>query len=139
MIRILTLSMLLVACGGPAAIDPELDPILELYFSDAADHGKNEGFRSNLTDVSFATYSDPDQTGECYWDKHGTHVSVVRGLRYDHLVATLYHELGHCIYGLEHSDGLMASTDQLNFDYGAVWEQITDEYWDKLPSYFERL
>lgn len=119
-------------------IDPELQPYLDEYVKDMEDRGVivnlDRLYRLELVD-SFKDLEDgKKQLGVC-WHRHdhegyyGT-VEVLRG--YEDVVtkAITYHELGHCLHKLEHSDepkSLMYSTLTTNPKfYEENWSELVE-------------
>lgn len=114
MVRCLWLILLIPACGPdkhltkPVAsyyIHPVLEPYLLEFKRDAEAYQKPLEFR--LTRLDFSFFPEP-KVGECRVYRGGRQILVdptITGIEFKSL---LYHEFGHCLLGLDHSDGLMA-------------------------------
>lgn len=100
-----------VGCGMESHIDPELQPFLDHYLELAPNFGR---FNS-LESLQFGTFDDENTRGHCEetaesvgrWNV-GTSLRIAvqrpNDLSDPPLETTVYHELGHCLHELEHTD-----------------------------------
>lgn len=106
---------------GPTKVNPELKAIWDDFQADAPKH--NASLQAGLQDVDWVDTLDSSgqqngahTIGLCYWIMYndGTKASHIRILKYPYedgstpwdplqLRTTVYHELGHCLLGLEHT------------------------------------
>lgn len=98
-----------LACGREEqkVIDPALAPLLEKYLSLAPDEGK----LSELVSLEFGETGAAN--GNCNvttedvagFSKETKRSVTIAPLYNEGYVNTVYHELGHCLHGLPHTDG----------------------------------
>ncbi len=107
----LALLLALTGCGAPPAVDPALDGFLSHYL-DVAPKANKLG---SLVSIKFGDIAATGERGVCRKEE-----SKVRGITVDEtrtividrnpftpefLALTVYHELGHCLHDLGHTDG----------------------------------
>lgn len=98
---------LLVGCGSTEAkVDPELASFVEDFLADARAFGVGEGHWHEVSSVGFADLGDLSLAGMCYTKSRKVEIASVHWPYQGPCVrrALLYHELGHCVLDLEHSE-----------------------------------
>lgn len=141
--RNILLSFAMTACGAPTPMvqkDSTLHEMVQDYFKEAWAKEKSNGNRYKLGSITYVdSYegSPPrNQIGECFTDRYIYNITILRGLSPDVGRAAVYHELGHCVYDLDHTkeSGIMSAIIPIR---GAVseeeWEEMTSIYWDLIP------
>ncbi len=127
--------------SGEVDIDEELELFVSLFMQDCKQRRTDCEYRLNkLKEIKVVDMPDLDKTdnevviGLCYDTLFSKRVHINRAIidyadRY--LQALMYHELGHCMYGLDHleeSDKLMSpsmpSFTVLMRDWGALVEEM---------------
>lgn len=122
-------------------IDPDLQPFMDEYVRDMSDRGIDTDI-SNLYRLEYADVLEIEEKGEvrkllgvCYHNRdpkgyYGT-IKILRGHGEEVTRAIVYHELGHCVHDLDHSDKpntLMFPSLTTNPQfYVDNWTQLVDE------------
>ena len=154
MIRIVTLFLLLVSCGTQIVLPPEAhwDPLLVPFVEDFREDALFYGCSLNRINLKIVERVDKETVryGQAMGDAVGicTDMTLESGtmnyttkwheiwildsiIDYNKLRDVMYHELGHCYLGLEHSEGgtsIMYETtlSKKTLD-GLDWEERKDE------------
>ncbi len=132
----------LTGCGKPeGAIDERLRPLLEEYL----DHAPNFGRYMQLGSMSVEEIADNEEgvkvAGKCgrnetrkgnrligFHDKAATYEITIDPLKMGTATwkARVFHELGHCLHGFEHStdhDSIMYATEAFGEEREQYWQE----------------
>ncbi len=147
-LSILLVSILsLTGCGRDLTIDPELEPILDLYL----EHSPNVGRIGLLRSL---TIGEPvggiDRTaGSCTWKAWGIGHEIPIGIDYRIVItpvgmgtalwkSVVFHELAHCLHGFVHNgkdpNAIMAAENSASEEF---WQEHLLEKLDEMFKYPE--
>jgi hypothetical protein len=135
--------MLLVGCGTdrasmvPTRVDQGLQKYVDKFFEIAENRGKSWGSQVLLRSVEYVDKLDePTTIGLCETRNFGNRIYIVSGRSFYMTLSTLYHELGHCVYGLGHNNGtIMAAWEEHTENYYIQhWIEEEDRFWDLVPN-----
>lgn len=114
LIVLLALSLTFLACSA-CGRDQEIDPELQLLVDHYLKFAPNEGKLGLVSSIKFGSpRTDEDARGECRRDKDHIYkwnyqeersIVIARKKYVLPLATVVYHELGHCLHDLPHTDG----------------------------------
>jgi hypothetical protein len=125
-----TLSLMLATKGTGPEIDPRLSAVVEEWKRDMDTRGLEYGPSFNrLLKVSIVDIS-PNHVGESRRSTRSILISTCALDRGDYFTrALVYHELGHFVFHLDHTDGVIMTSPVLsNAEYEEQWQSAVDEY-----------
>ncbi len=146
---LLILALLVTGCGdiSPAGVasapqeahetfveGPRLKRLYEEFLKEAQAQGAPVGRVPHS--IRWAEGMVDGHLGECYGAIGTVRISDMLSVYDDYQVRTvLWHELGHCMYGLGHSaTGIMSATSD-NGDYTGDWQANVDELFTQIRGY----
>lgn len=136
-------SVLLTGCGSDRTsiispkVDKDLQELVDRFFEKAEARDKAWGSRILLRSVKYVDKLDePTTIGLCESGKLGYHISIVSGRSFYMTLSTLYHELGHCVYGIGHNNGTIMAAWEAHTEsyYVQHWAAEEDKFWDLVPN-----
>lgn len=122
---------LAVACGTEGAHHPGTDPVFSTYLSD---YTGATGWQVHST-VNFGYVSSDRAIAFCEVGNHKIIVDRRKwyGLTEIQRKALVYHELGHCDRGYDHTWGIMNTTLYTDAQLSAHWDTLTQEFIQGYP------
>jgi len=153
MFKLLLISMFLTACGTKAddfirrevnpkppaySIDPVMQPMIDQFMDDAHAYDADTSRAGYLRIAEFAEIGRDQVVGVCseYTFSNGELSYLQVTIRPDFAerldspsyAGLMYHELGHCILNLEHSEtGIMAPVMYSESYYEENWDELVEE------------
>lgn len=137
----------LTGCGRDLSIDPELEPLLDLYLEHAPNVGRISSLRS-LT-IGEPVGGVDGAAGICSWEQWGIGKQIAIGIEYRIIISPIgkgtaiwksvvFHELAHCLHGFVHNGqdpySIMAAE---NLGSEEFWQEHLLEKLDEMFKYTE--
>jgi hypothetical protein len=140
------IAYVLVGCGqpelnqrtpptGPYIADATIKSLVSEFLAQATEFGLTAGHYWEMTDIAFIDDMPQPKLGTCYWSDRSNWIELRTGLEGIRLRTALWHELGHCLYRMEHTDGpnQIMSASVHGFEY----ERALPEFWESVPPQFK--
>lgn len=108
---------------------PSIEQGLEVFVDDWRNdcHSRGIDFEDRYNKIDQIVYSDMNKAGESDTIQH--EIRINPNLNYLQTKSTVYHELGHYVFGLDHSDeGIMRDEIYSEEYYIENWENLIENY-----------
>lgn len=147
MFRLIFMVIVLTACGaaeppvnerspqtGPHIENSILNGLVMEFLGQATEHGISHGHYTELSTIDFSNEMRPNVLGTCYTSGRTRWIELLGSLTGNRLRTTLWHELGHCVYDMDHTtdNGQIMSAAV----YGTEYESALTEFWESVPEQY---
>ncbi|MFK7910251.1 MAG: hypothetical protein AB8F34_06570 [Akkermansiaceae bacterium] len=118
----------LIALKTTQGIAPELQPFLDSFITELVNR---EIEYNNIDDLDLVFAQLPPNTaGICYIDGQRVEINISFFNDNESLLELVYHELGHCILGMEHRDNsIMQAAGSFPVTAESIEELFTEEFY----------
>lgn len=119
-------------------IDTRLEHIVNDFFDQAKSHGVTTGFWPSVKEVIMIDKIDDDKTvGVCY-PNFIRRIEILEGMEPLSEQSTVWHELGHCVYELDHhEDTIMSEANFSEQEYSERLPELKETFWELVPEEYK--